>query len=249
MNKKQCRKIVVQGCSTWLSVVALAACLLLSTISRAETIEKTGTFGGLKVTYRVDLPSGYDPARAYPTLLVFTGGEQTMNIVEQTLGDWRSEAERRGYIVVSPAAPNGLLFFEGGDRIFPAFLDQILRDYKVKGGKLFLAGHSNGGLSAFHIAVRYPQYFLSVTGYPGMLYEDDISKIQSLKPLCIYMHVGDHDPDWRDEMQHQSAIFRQLGFKVQFDVEKDQIHRLNVHTADLQNRLFAQLEQATNGCK
>jgi predicted esterase len=249
MKKKQCQTIVARGGLTWLSVAALASCLLFGANARAETIEKTGTFSGLKVTYRVDLPNGYDPARAYPTLLVFTGGEQTMNIVEQTLGDWRSEAERRGYIVVSPAAPNGLLFFEGGDRIFPAFLDQILKDYKVKGGKLFLAGHSNGGLSAFHIAVRYPQYFLSVTGYPGMLYDDDISKIQSLKGLCIYMHAGDHDPDWRDEMQHQAAMFRQLGCKVQFDVEKDQIHRLNVHKEDLQNRLFAQLEQAANGCK
>jgi poly(3-hydroxybutyrate) depolymerase len=249
MNKRLCRRIVAQGRPAWLSAAALLACLLCSAISRAETIEKTGTFGGLKVTYRVDLPNGYDPARAYPTLLVFTGGDQTMNIVEQTLGDWRSEAERRGYIVVSPAAPDGQLFFEGGDRIFPAFLDQILRDYKVKGGKLFLAGHSNGGLSAFHIAVRYPQYFLSVTGYPGMLYDDDMSKIQALKPLCIYMHAGDHDPDWRDEMQRQAGMFRQLGFKVQFDVEKDQIHRLNVHKEDLQNRLFAQLEQAANGCK
>ena len=249
MNRKSCRKVVAQGRSIWLSLAVLAACALISATSRAETIEKTGTFGGLKVTYRVDLPNGYDPARDYPTLLAFTGGDQTMNIVEQTLGDWRSEAERRGYIVVSPAAPDGLLFFEGGDRIFPAFLDQILRDYKVKGGKLFLAGHSNGGLSAFHIAVRYPQYFVSVTGYPGVLNGDDISKIQALKPLCIYMHVGDRDPDWRAEMQRQAGMFRQLGFKVQFDVEKDQIHRLNVHKADLQNRLFAQLEQVANGCK
>ena len=248
MNQRLGRKVVAQVCSTWLSAAALAACLLFSTISRAGTIERTGTFGGLKVTYRVDLPNGYDPARAYPTLLVFTGGEQTMNIVEQTLGDWRSEAEQRGYIVVSPAAPEGLLFFEGGDRIFPAFLDMILRDYKVKGGKLFLAGHSNGGLSAFHIAVRYPQYFLSVTGYPGMLYDNDISQMQNLKPLCIFLHAGDHDPEWRDEMQYQARLFRQQGFKVQIDVEKDQIHRLNVHKADLQNRLFAQLEQAANGC-
>jgi poly(3-hydroxybutyrate) depolymerase len=249
MNKKLHRRVVAKGRSIWLSVAALGACLLSSAVCRAETIEKTGTFGGLKVAYRVDLPNGFDPARAYPTLLVFTGGGQTMNIVEQTLGDWRSEAERRGYIVVSPAAPDGLLFFQGGDRIFPEFLDMILRDYKVKGGKLFLAGHSNGGLSAFHIAVRYPQYFLSVTGYPGMLYDEDILKIQNLKPLCIYMHVGDHDPDWRDGMQFQARRLRELGFKVQFDVEMDQIHRLNVHKGDLQNRLFAQLEQATNGCK
>ena len=234
----------------WLAFAALAACLLLSASARGGIVEKTGTFGGLKVTYRVDLPNGYDPARAYPTILAFTGGGQTMDIVEQTLTDWQSEAEKRGYIVISPAAPDGQLFFEGGERIFPAFLDMILHDYKVKGGKLFLAGHSNGGISAFHVAVRYPQYFVSVTGYPGLLYnEDDLSKLQDLKGLCIFLHVGERDKDWQKEMRQQSEMFRQAGFKVQFDVEANQVHRLNVHTADLQNRLFAQLEQTATGCK
>jgi poly(3-hydroxybutyrate) depolymerase len=232
----------------WLGLAVLA-CGLFGVRAQAETIEKTGTFGGLKVTYKVDLPNGYDPAHSYPVLLVFTGGGQTMDIVDMTLADWRSVAEQRGYIVVSPAAPDGMLFFEGGDRIFPAFLDQIMKDYKPKGGKLFLAGHSNGGMSAFHVATSYPQYFLSVTGYPGLLYGDDIRKVDALKPLCIFMHAGERDPDWRDEMRRQAEEFRKRGFRVEFDVEKDQIHRLNVHTADLQNRLFAQLEQAANGCK
>jgi poly(3-hydroxybutyrate) depolymerase len=81
---------------------------------------------------------------------------------------WRTEAERRGFIVVSPVAPTNNLFFErGADDIFPEFVDQILRDYKIEGGKLHIAGASNGGLSAFHIAAMYPQYFRSVTGFPG----------------------------------------------------------------------------------
>jgi poly(3-hydroxybutyrate) depolymerase len=236
------------GCLGLLALAAFALCAFSSSAS-AETIEKTGTFGGLKVTYKVDLPNGYDPSHTYPVILVFTGGGQTMDIVDMTLVDWRSEAEKRGYIVVSPAAPDGMLFFEGGDRIFPSFLDQIMHDYKPKGGKLFLAGHSNGGISAFHVASTYPQYFISVTGYPGFLYGDDINKIEALKPLCIYMHVGELDPEWRKEMLRQSGELRKLGYKVQFDVEQGMIHRLNVHTANLQNRLFEQLEQAAKGCK
>lgn len=248
--KTYVREATERGRAGWLALAGLSACLLLCTGARAGIVEKTGTFGGLKVTYRVDLPNSYDPARTYPVILAFTGGGQTMDIVAQTLTDWQSEAEKRGYIVVSPAAPDGQLFFEGGDRIFPAFLDQILHDYKVKGGKLFLAGHSNGGISAFHIAVRYPQYFISVTGYPGLLYDDDdLSRMQKLKGLCIFLHVGELDPDWRKEIQRQSEMFRQAGLKVEFDVEKNQIHRLNVHTADLQNRLFAQLEETASGCK
>jgi poly(3-hydroxybutyrate) depolymerase len=136
----------------------------------AELIEKSGMFGGLKLTYKVVLPDGYDATRTYPTVLVFTGGPQTLQMAANTLeSDWRKEGERRGYILVSPGTPDGSLFFEGADRVFPQFLEQLLRDYKVKGGKFHVAGHSNGGLSAFHVAARYPQYFTTLTGYPGLL--------------------------------------------------------------------------------
>ena len=70
------------------------------------------TFGGLKVEYRVVLPNGFDARRAYPTVLVFGGGPQNVRIVEGKLTRWKAEAERRGYILVSPAAPTDQLFFE-----------------------------------------------------------------------------------------------------------------------------------------
>src|SRR5262249_4022473 len=85
------------------------------------------------IRYKVILPNNYDPARPYPAVLAFAGGGQTLDGVNGMLDrNWR-EAETRGYIVVSPAAPSNNLFFErGGDRIFPYFLDQILLDYKVE---------------------------------------------------------------------------------------------------------------------
>ena len=52
------------------------------------------------------------------------GGPQTMNTVDGVLNrNLRAEAERRGYIVVAPAAPEGELFFE-----------------KIYDGKWFLQG-------------------------------------------------------------------------------------------------------------
>src|SRR5688572_14683743 len=95
----------------------------------AEMLERTGLFGGLKLTYKVVLPPGYDAAQAYPAILVFAGGPQSLQMAERTLSvDWQQEAERRHYILISPGTPDGTLFFEAADRVFPAFLDQILRD-------------------------------------------------------------------------------------------------------------------------
>lgn len=214
----------------------------------AEMIEKSGRFGGLDVTYKVVLPPGYDAARTYPVVLVFTGGGQQLRGAEGTLNtDWRQEAERRGYIVVSPGTPNGELFFQGADRIFPEFLDMIRREYKPQGGKLVVAGHSNGGLSAFHIAAKYPSFFTTVIGYPGLLDgQSDMNRIQALKPLCLFMHVGDQDSGWLSAMQQQSENMRRQGFKIRYTVEKNQIHRLRAQEINLSARLFDEIASCTS---
>jgi len=229
-------------------VAAVFAVVLLASarVGSAEMIEKTGTFGGLRLTYKVVLPNGYDPARTYPAVLVFTGGSQPLRMAESTLNtDWRQEAERRGYILISPGTPDGSLFFEGADRVFPSFLDQILKDYHVKNGKLHVAGHSNGGLSAFHVAVRYPKYFSTLTGYPGLLDNADRAKADAIKPLCIFMHVGDMDEGWRGEMQRQSQELSRSGYRVSFAVEKNQIHRLKAAEINLSARLFDEIESCS----
>jgi len=211
--------------------------------AHAETLGKAGRFGGITIRYKVVLPNNYDPARAYPGILAFAGGAQTLDGVNGMLERNWSEAETRGYIVVSPAAPSNNLFFErGGDRIFPDFLDQMLREYKIEGGKFHVAGPSNGGLSAFHIASMYPQYFRSVTGFPGYLREESEAKLNALKPLCLYMHVGERDLEWQMPMQRQSDLLRENGFHVRFTIEPDQGHGIQTLAGDGARRLFEQME-------
>jgi poly(3-hydroxybutyrate) depolymerase len=220
-------------------LILVAICGLASPAS-GELVERAGTFGGLQVTYKVVLPAGYEPTRAYPVILVFTGGAQQLRGAESTLiTDWREEAERRGYVVVSPGTPNGSLFFEDADRIFPEFLDQLVRDYKARGGKLHVAGHSNGGISAFHVAAKFPSYFTTVTGYPGLL-EGQPAAV--LKPLCLYMHVGDRDTGWLSAMQKQADSLRAQGFRIAFAVENGQEHRLRAAEINLSPRLFDEIE-------
>jgi len=225
----------------FLVAAALFALAVWPQSVRGEVLEKTGTFAALRVTYKVVLPSGYDASKTYPLVLVFTGGPQTLQIATSTVdADWRAEAERRGYIVIAPASPNGELFFEGADRIFPAFIDQMLRDYHVS--KVHVAGHSNGGLSAFHIAARYPKYFSTVTGYPGLLDGPDRALANAVKDKCLFMHVGDRDSGWMPAMQEQAKDLASRGFKIRITVEKDQVHRLKAQEIDLSRRLFDDIE-------
>ena len=105
----------------------------------------------------------------------------------------------------SPGSPDGQLFFEGADVVFPEFLD--------------------------------------MTGYPGLLNgQRDPSRLQALKPMCLFMHVGDQDGPWLTAMQEQAGNMRRQGFKIQYAVEKNQVHRLRAQEINLSPRLFDQIE-------
>src|ERR1700674_4320444 len=141
---------------------AAVAAILATQPVQAELLEKTKKVAGTTVQYKVVLPNGYDPAKTYPAILAFGGGPQNMNTVDGVLTrNFRAEAEKRGFIVIAPAAPDDQLFFEDGARIFPDFLKTMLADYKIPGNKFHVAGRSNGGIAAFHVAAANPQYFLS----------------------------------------------------------------------------------------
>lgn len=231
-------------------VAAVSAVILLGQPMAAEVLDKTAEISDTKLDYKVVLPTGYDPAKAYPAILAFGGGSQTMEMVQATLRrNWQEQAETQGYIVILPAAPEGDLFFESGDRVFPAFIVKILGDYKIQQNKLHIAGVSNGGLSAFHIAALYPQYFWSVTGLPGFLDDPSPEHLRALSKLCIYMYAGEMDPGWLRSEEQQAAKFRSEGYTVEFNEEKGEGHVMRTLDGKGAARLFKQFEQARQGCR
>ena len=238
--------------SKWMLLAPAMASLVMVLIQplQAEVLEKTKKVGDTTVHYKTVLPTGYDPAKAYPAILALGGGPQTMNTVDSILSrNFRDEAEKRGYIVVAPAAPDGDLFFEDGDRIFPEFLKMIEADYKIQDNKFHIAGVSNGGIAALHIAAANPQYFLSVTAFPGYMWEPSVAKLQAISKMCVFMYVGEFDPYmWHGEMKKEAEFLRSKGTLARYSVEKDQPHRLETLAGANAGRLFDGFEEAGKGC-
>jgi predicted esterase len=127
-------------------------------------------------------------------------------------------------------------------------LVQLLSDYKILENKFHIAGISNGGLSAFHIAALYPQYFWSVSGLPGYLLDPTPKRVQALSKMCIYMYAGELDPDWLQSEKAEAAEFRKQGFVVEFNEERGQGHVMRTLEGPGAARLFKQFEQARKGC-
>ena len=231
-------------------------CLLLVALGAAQhgaadVAERIMRVDGTTVRYKIVLPDGYDPTQTYPAVLVLGGGPQTMSTVERTLErNFQAEAERRGYIVVAPAAPDGELFFQGGERILPKFLETILASHKIAGGKFHVAGPSNGGIAAMHVAAAHPERFLSVTAFPGYLWRPSEPKLAALSGLCVFLYIGEHDEyRWHDEMKREAEFLRSRGTVAEYTVEQGQEHRLETLAGAGASRLFDGFETARQGCR
>jgi poly(3-hydroxybutyrate) depolymerase len=231
-------------------LAALAAATFAALPASASVQAKRMRLGNVEVDYKVVVPDGYDAANAYPAIVVLGGGPQTMDTIDRTLErNITAEAEKRGYLVFAPAAPNGQLFFERGAAIFPQFLDNVMKDYKVEGGKFHIAGPSNGGIAAFHVAALNPDYFLSVTAFPGYMWQPSEKKLLAIAKMCVYMYVGENDEyRWHDEMDREAAFLRSRGTVAKYSVEKGQPHRIETLAGASAARLFEGFEATKQGC-
>jgi len=237
------------------TVMTMMTCVLIMMVASrpaaAEVTERIMRVAGTTVSYKLVLPNDYDAAKTYPAILVFGGGPQTMSTIDGALArNFQAEAEERGYIVIGPAAPDGDLFFYDGDRIFPDFLDNILAIHKIEAGKFHVAGPSNGGIAAMHVAAKFPQYFLSATAFPGYLWQPSPAKLRALEGICAYFYIGENDEyRWHGEMEKEAEYLRSRGSVAQYTVEKGQPHRLETLAGAGASRLFDGFETARKGCR
>jgi predicted esterase len=199
---------------------------------------------GTEITFAIALPENFQVSETYPGLLTFPGGRQSIQSVNGSFERfWEAEARRRGFILISPAAPLGQPFFEGGVVHLPEFIRHILSSYRISRGKLHLAGNSNGGVSAFRAAVRFPELFQSLTvlaGFPTA--PEDISQLDRLRALPINMFVGDGDLYWKRGMEATRQTLAELGKDVYFEVIPRNGHFLPDLSFENSGRIFDHIQ-------
>ena len=124
----------------------------------------------------------------------------------------------------------------------------ILADYKIEDDKFHIAGPSNGGIAAFHVAAANPQYFLSVTAFPGYMWEPTNAKLQAISKMCVFMYVGEMDEYmWHTEMKKEAEFLRSKGTVARYTVEKGQPHRMETLAGANASRLFDRVRRDEEG--
>lgn len=208
-----------------------AATLLAGNLDSAAAAELTfhemETPGGNTVEYGLLRPENFDPDRKYRVILALPPGGQDMAMVRLGVRGWLPYLAEREWIVVSPAAPAGRLYFSGGERVLPAFMDHVLESIPVDGGKFYLVGISNGGIGAFRAAVLYPGRFHSLTVLPGYPTGADMDRLDRIKDIPVTMIVGGRDSGWLAKAEAAHAKLVSLGGNVRLEVVPDENHFLH----------------------
>jgi len=173
-----------------------------------------------RLRYALTLPDHFVRSQPYPVLLAFPPGPQTEPMVNAGFDRyWGPQASRRGWIVVSPVAPVGQVFHRGGDTLIPALLDEIASEFQIEGGRFHLAGWSNGGRTAFHVALGHASRVRSLVVLPGgPPTENDVDRLGQLKGILVRMFAGERDTEWVRLMHDTEQRLKALGISVETTV-------------------------------
>lgn len=168
---------------------------------------------GTTLDYAIQFPAAPGPQRVHPVLFALPPGSQNRALVERGFElYWSRAAARRGWIVVSPVAPDGTSFHAEAAGAAEELADHVLREIPVEGGRLHLAGVSNGGRSAFHLATRAPSRWSTLTVLPGIPSgEADLDRLERLRHVPVALFGGAEDPDWAAGMTAVRDRLQQLG--------------------------------------
>lgn len=187
-----------------------------------------------KMSFVLTLPECYDPEDSYPALLAFPPGDQSINEVEWAVYKYYiRQSIQRNWIVVSPAAVNGIKYFEGSEAYIQGLLDELQQDFNIEGNKFHLAGISNGGVSAFRVGILHPERFQSITVFPGVPLEPDFAQLNRISNLPITMYVGAFDDsELISYMDSTVTRLENLGADVNYRKWANDGHVINSLTPD-----------------
>lgn len=186
---------------------------------------------GVTISYAIAVPPGSQKGQKRNVLLAFPPGGQTKDLVDVGLRRyWAAEGTKRGWIVISPAAPRTGLFMSGSSKLISPFLDAAIAKSGFLADDVALGGISNGGLSAFRAALDHPARYSALVTLPGVPPAGtDAAQLTTLARMRVGLWVGGNDLSWRSSSQRvfdTLAGLSSIQAKVSLDVLDGQGHIL-----------------------
>lgn len=204
----------------------------------------------------VHIPSGYNPAQQWPLLIVLHGAFSTGQEVADETG-FNELAERKGFIVLYPEGIGILGFLQhwnaghccgkaADDAVDDmGFIDtaigKAIRRFSVDKTRIFLVGHSNGGMLAFRYAALHPEKLAGVAAVSAAINSkaEDLSSFPMLPvpqqplPVCIIHGIeDDYIPfgDGKKSEQHKDRSFSSVDEAADYWLRANGCETIPVHS-------------------
>lgn len=177
----------------WIAALILLVCsTVIGPVSTASSGDKNKTtlvklqekVGGFRRSYGLHLPREYEEDRRWPLVVVLHGAFNTADGIEKHTG-FSEVADREGFIV---AYPNGIGLFSLFRHWNAGFccgkamkkeiddvgfvlrvVDDVAGGFAVDPERIYVVGHSNGGMLAYRIAATRPQRVAAVAVFGGAI--------------------------------------------------------------------------------
>ena len=152
--------------------------------------------------YRVFVPSTFVPGKRMPLLIALHGAGGTEDgFMDGYEGQLPALAEKHGYIVASPLGyrPTGgygspILargrMSELSEQDVMQVLARMRRDYPVDERRIYLMGHSMGGIGTWHLGSKYPEIWAALGSFAGMGAPQTMTRMKAIPQFVVH---GDAD--------------------------------------------------------
>ena len=189
---------------------------------------------------------GQDPNQQWPLILFLHGSGENgsdpalvaaTGLPELLIGD-----ADYPFIVVSPQAADGAVWWGTELDVVYALLDHIQANYAVDAKRVYLTGLSMGGFGAWAMIIRYPQRFAAVVPIAGGWNSENDSiprNICAIKDVPIWAFHGEQDDIvLPKKSQLMVDALQKCGSNVQFTLYPEADHRASWAIAYADPALF-----------
>ncbi len=198
----------------------LAAAETVATAAKAKKDPFAGRTGDIKrhytlaaaseiIPYRTYIPTTYNGTKAYPLIVALHG----LGGTEDAFFDNYEKklpplAESHGYIVAGvlgyrvdgsygwglgnpPADPNTRRTQDFSEQDVIQVLQHVKQQYRIDDSRIYLMGHSMGGIGTWKIAPKYPDIWAAIAPFAGSGAPDTLERIRHIPEIIVH---GDADP-------------------------------------------------------
>jgi poly(3-hydroxybutyrate) depolymerase len=159
--------------------------------------------------YRMYVPASYHGSKAYPLIVALHG----LGGTEDAFFDNYNKvlpplAESHGYIVAGvlgyrvdgsygwglgnpPADPNTRRTQDFSEQDVIQVLQHVKQQYRIDDSRIYLMGHSMGGIGTWKIAPKYPDIWAAIAPFAGSGAPDTLERIRHIPEIIVH---GDADP-------------------------------------------------------